>query len=101
MSTHDWRSSFIPAVDPPPARDPRWSRVLAEVFTQANLAELKWGPFASQHEAYGVLAEEVAELFDEVRKKQGDPTRLPGCRQEAIDVAVVALRIVYQLTEGT
>ena len=48
------------------------------------------------HEAYGVLAEEVAELFDAIRMKQGDPHRANEIEAEAIDVAAVALRIAEQ-----
>lgn len=53
-------------------------------------------PLASLHEGYGVLAEEVAELFDEVRKRHHD---LPAARKEASQVAAVAPRIMAELTE--
>ena len=51
-------------------------------------AYLKYGQFTSTHEAYGVLAEEVAELLDEIRANNRD-----GVINEAIDVAAVATRL--------
>ena len=59
-------------------------------------AQHKFGDFASMHEAYGVLAEEVAELFDAVRLKQTDRARSTKIRHEALDIAAVALRIAEQ-----
>ena len=63
---------------------------------EASEAQAKYGDFASMHEAYGVLAEEVAELFDEVRTSQRDKIRCDRIRAEAIQVAAVALRIAEQ-----
>lgn len=77
----------------------KWNYVFQEVLLEAFAVQEMWGSYRSMHEAYGVLSEEVAEFFEEVRKKQSDPTRLPLCRQEAIDVAVVALRVVFMLTD--
>lgn len=54
------------------------------------------GAFASAHEAWAVLYEEVMELFEEIRKK-------PSVRDyeqiahEAIQVAAVATRFVAQI----
>ena len=76
----------------------KWIDLFREVSVETVRIQEKFGDYRSMHEAYGVLAEEVAEFFEEVRKKQSDPTRLRMCRQEAIDVAVVALRIVFALT---
>lgn len=73
------------------------SPTMEEILLEAVRAMSRHGEFASMHEAYGVLAEEVAELFDEVRRKDGDPMRLQGIRREAIQVAAVALRLAEQL----
>jgi NTP pyrophosphatase (non-canonical NTP hydrolase) len=59
-------------------------------------AQEEYGDFASMHEAYGVLAEEVAELFEAVRRRQNDRARPTEIRCEALDVAAVALRIAEQ-----
>jgi NTP pyrophosphatase (non-canonical NTP hydrolase) len=55
-----------------------------------------YGPFASMHEAWGVLAEEVEELTEAIRMKQGDPARAASIEREAIQVAAVALRIAIE-----
>lgn len=62
----------------------------------AQTAQAEYGDFASMHEAYGVLAEEVAEIFDAIRCKQSDPCRPASIEREALDVAAVALRIATQ-----
>ncbi len=63
---------------------------------EADGAQGTYGDFASMHEAYGVLAEEVAELFDAIRMKQKQPVRPRLIRAEAIQIAAVALRIAEQ-----
>lgn len=73
----------------------------------AERAQDKYGDFSSMHEAYGVLAEEVAELFDAVRMRQDNDLKLSShssegralnIQREALDVAAVALRIAEQAT---
>lgn len=73
-----------------------WVRCVADELAEAAMSQSKYGDFASMHEAYGVLAEEVAELFDGVRLQQSDPHRAARIRIEAIQVAAVALRIAEQ-----
>jgi hypothetical protein len=68
-----------------------------EVAARDALKELRaatalFGNFASVHEAYGVLMEEVAELFDEIRKKD-DQRDYHNMRHEAIQIAAMALKI--------
>jgi NTP pyrophosphatase (non-canonical NTP hydrolase) len=70
--------------------------VRREIEREAAEAQSKYGDFASMHEAYGVLAEEVAELFDAVRLGQQHPNRGVEIQNEAIQVAAVALRIALQ-----
>lgn len=57
-------------------------------------AQSKHRPFASLHEAYAVLLEEVDELWDEVRRRDVDHDRV---RDEALDVAAVACRLLIEL----
>jgi hypothetical protein len=61
----------------------------ARKLASRNVARFR--PFSSPHELYGVLAEEMAELFDEVRMRE-DRRSLQRLRAELIDIAVVALR---------
>lgn len=67
-------------------------RAIEAAATRALVMDDKHARFVSAHEAYGVLAEEVAELFDEVRKKKEIRSKL-AMRNEALDIAVVGLRI--------
>lgn len=52
-------------------------------------ASEKFGAFASPHEGYAVLLEEVDELWAEVKK--GDRKRM---KEEAVQVAAMALRFL-------
>lgn len=51
--------------------------------------------FNSLHEGYAVLREEVDELWDEVKRREPDRLRI---RDEAVQVAAMALRIIAELT---
>lgn len=53
------------------------------------------GPFADLNHVYGVLAEEMAELLDEARRRHA-----PRARQELIDIAAAALKAVEQIEDG-
>ena len=50
--------------------------------------------YHSTHEGYGVLVEEMAELLDAIRAND-----ITQCRDEAMQVAAVALRFVVELCE--
>lgn len=69
--------------------------MIARILAEADRAHARYGDFASMHEAYGVLAEEVAELFEAVRLRQGK-ARGARVEAEAIQVAAVALRMAEQ-----
>ena len=51
--------------------------------------------YNSLHEAYGVIAEEIHELFIEIIQKEPD---LKKVRKEAIQSIVVLLRLILELT---
>lgn len=53
-------------------------------------------PFNSCHEAYGILLEEVDELWDEVKKKGGIRSK-KLMRDEAKQVATAAIRFMEDL----
>jgi NTP pyrophosphatase (non-canonical NTP hydrolase) len=74
---------------------------MVEVRDVARIAQEKYGDFASMHEAYAVLAEEVAELFEAVRLRQENHERGAHIAKEAIDVAAVAIRIAEQAQRVT
>lgn len=71
----------------------------AEAWVRAELdsAMRKFGPFASPHEGYAVILEELDELWVEVKAHD-----LDGMREEAIQVAAMALRFLVDIcTEPT
>ena len=62
--------------------------MIAQVAAEADRASTRYGRFASSHEGFGVLSEEVAELLDAIRAND-----MTAIEHEAIQVSAVALRI--------
>ena len=58
-------------------------------------ATSKFGSFHNAHEGYAVLLEEVDELWDNVKLNQKTPNRNELIREEAIQVAAMAIRLIY------
>jgi NTP pyrophosphatase (non-canonical NTP hydrolase) len=54
------------------------------------------GPFASPHEIYGVLAEELDELFEVVKQRDSMRSTTKLIR-ELVDIAAASLRAANQL----
>lgn len=75
--------------------------ILEAAGAEADSAQESYGDFSSMHEGYGVLTEEVAELLEAIRLKQGDPNRATRIRREALQVAAVALRMADQARRVT
>ena len=71
--------------------------LLADVEAEVAHAMGDHGPFRSAHEAYGVLAEEVDEFWDEVKRKRADRSTA-RMRAELIQVAAVAIKAAASLT---
>lgn len=69
---------------------------LLEIDAEAQRASAKFPPFNSAHEGYAVLLEEVDELWQHVKVKQGRRD-CAAMRAEAIQVAAMALRFVVDL----
>ena len=53
-------------------------------------------PFNSAHEGYAVILEEMDELWEEVKGHAG-PERTARMREEAIQVAAMALRFIHDV----
>ena len=66
---------------------------LAELQTRVDDVEQIYGEYASLHEAYAVLLEEVGELGQEIYARERNLGRI---RAEAQDCAVVCLRILKE-----
>lgn len=72
-----------------------YSECSHEIMRMIAKAVDRWGVMNSAHEGYGVLLEEVDELKAHVWMKQ--PGRdLEAMRQEALDVAAVAIRFAVE-----
>ena len=74
------------------------SPFLNALIDELVAAEQQWPPIHSLHEGYGVLVEEVAEFFEEVRKRSIERDHA-HIRKELAQVAAVAWRIVLDLYE--
>lgn len=73
--------------------------LLLEVATELRRAREKHPrPFNSSHEGYAILAEEVDELWDEV-KAQTSERRYNAIRKEAIQIAAMCLRLVEDVCD--
>jgi NTP pyrophosphatase (non-canonical NTP hydrolase) len=78
---------------------PSLQSILSQIEIEVAGAEAKWPPMNSAHEAYAVLFEEVDELWDEVKinQKDRDPVAM---REEAIQVAAMAVRFIRDVIDG-
>jgi NTP pyrophosphatase (non-canonical NTP hydrolase) len=66
--------------------------IAAEVEARIGHADVRYGPFASTHEALGVAMEEWDELRDAIR------SNLLACvADECLDLAAVLIRLARQL----
>lgn len=74
--------------------DPIFEDIQAELDRAA-----KWPAFNSAHEGYGVLLEEVYELWGHVKTNQ-TKRDLPAMRTEAIQIAAMAIKFVQMLDAG-
>jgi hypothetical protein len=78
--------------------DHKLNAILTEISKEFQRAAGLYSPFASLHEGWAILEEEVEELWDEVKKspKRRDAAKI---REEAVQVAAMAFRFLYDLTE--
>lgn len=74
----------------------RIDAVMACVRRELIRATEKHGPMRSGHEGYGIMAEEFAELLDELRANNRDNAVL-----EAIQIAAMGARFALDLSPWT
>ena len=61
-------------------------------------ATAKFGPFASAHEGWAIIQEEMDELWEEIKAKHAtDEVRRTFLRNEAKQVAAMALRFLMDV----
>ena len=78
------------------ARTVAAAHAMKRVWDQLVACTEEHPPFASAHEAWGVIDEEWIELKDEIRKQEAVRSR-PAIVCEAIDLAVPAIRLAAEL----
>ena len=71
---------------------------LQRIREEVGRAIAKYPPFNSAHEGYSVLAEEVDELWDHVKVKQGQRD-VPAMIKEATQVAAMAIRFIVDMED--
>lgn len=64
-------------------------RILAKVHEELDRATKQYGPINSPHEAYGIILEELDEMWDEIKANDNEKAR-----EEAIQVAAMAIRFL-------
>ncbi len=72
--------------------------LLGKITGEFKRANAKYPRFASRHEGYAILKEEVDELWEEIKRKP-EATDMNKVKEEAIQVAAMALRFLYDLCE--
>jgi len=75
------------------------NKIIHEIEIEFLNAIKKFGKFHNAHEGYAVLLEEVDELWENVKLNQKNDTRLDGIKEEAIQVAAMAIRIILDCCE--
>ena len=61
--------------EPRGCADPRAEALLVRLVIEAESSRARWGPYRSTHEAYGVIREELDEMFDAIRANDYDHAR--------------------------
>ena len=72
------------------------TKLLTTVAAELERARARYAPFNSAHEGWAVILEEVDELWEEVRKRQGERD-LARMQREAIQIAAMALRFALDV----
>lgn len=75
----------------------RLRKAIREVVEELFRAEDKHGPMRSPHEGWAIIAEELDELWEEVRKKDHKRSK-KLLRGEAKQTAATAIRFMLDLT---
>jgi len=71
-------------------------RIVFDVAQEYFRATALYKPFNSAHEGYATLLEEMDELWEEV-KKRPDAVSKDEMRSEAIQVAAMAIRFIFDV----
>lgn len=72
--------------------------IFDEIKEEVAIAIKKYPSFHSLHEGYAVLLEEVDELWEQVKRKQGNRNYY-SVKKECIQIAAMAIRIIRDCGE--
>lgn len=70
--------------------------LLDSVRDAVTIETAKYGIFNTTHEAYGILLEEVDELWEEIKKKRRD-RNMQNMHEEALQIASIAVRFALDM----
>ena len=73
---------------------PKIDRITEEVLKELEMACEHFKSFRNSHEGYAVILEELDELWDAIKDKK---CSLEDQRKEAIQVAAMAMRFIFDL----
>lgn len=79
--------------------DEKLNAIFDDIDEELVSALTKFPPFNSAHEGFSVLNEEVDELWEHVRGKQGSRS-VAEMRKEAVQVAAMAIRFVLDVCDS-
>jgi len=71
--------------------------IIREVSQELKRAGKKFPKFASAHEGYAIILEELDELWDEIKVKHKN---IENMRKEATQVAAMAIRFIKDVCES-
>ena len=73
--------------------------IIDEIINEFIRANCNFVDFNSAHEGYAVLLEEVDELWENIKLHQATPGRTELIKEEAIQVAAMVIRLIYECCE--
>jgi ATP sulfurylase len=76
------------------------TNITSDIINEFNRATSKHPKFNSRHEVYAILLEELNELWEEIKKNHTkSPEAKIAQRKEAVQVAAMAMRFIYDCCE--
>lgn len=74
-------------------------QAFADVRKEVEKAVDRYEPMRSAHEGHSILREEVEELWEHVKRRQGWRS-IDEMRHEAVQVAAMAIRFIHDICDG-
>ena len=71
-------------------------QIFHSIYDELSFALNKYGSFNSAHEGYAIILEEMDELWDEIKAKQGSRD-WENIEKESIQVAAMTIRFIFDI----